>query len=133
MILQNLTTSDSVTLPDDLLWTDEHSYTPVVAAVDYSITGALLVETAARQAGRTISLSAPDTSMAWLPRSSVEVLTAWYAVAGLQMLLTLADGRVFTVAFRHQDAPALDATPVRKFATPDPDHDWQVTLKFMEL
>ncbi|WP_247709250.1 hypothetical protein [Ralstonia solanacearum] len=57
-------------LPDDLLWTDEHAWTPAVAAVSYLLTGAHLVESAARQKGRPITLvGAAD--MAWVSRASV--------------------------------------------------------------
>ncbi|UZF25224.1 hypothetical protein LGV80_01265 [Ralstonia pseudosolanacearum] len=46
MQLKNLADSAILALPDDLLWTDEHAWTPAVAAVSYLLTGALLVESA---------------------------------------------------------------------------------------
>jgi hypothetical protein len=60
MQLKNLADNAVLVLPDDLLWTDEHAWTPAVAAVSYLLTGALLVESAARQAGRPITFVAAD-------------------------------------------------------------------------
>lgn len=48
MQLKNLADAVVVTLPDDLLWSDEHAWTPVMASVSYLITGALLVQSATR-------------------------------------------------------------------------------------
>ncbi|MGD7412717.1 hypothetical protein ACQCRK_26175, partial [Ralstonia pseudosolanacearum] len=76
MQLKNLADSAVLALPDDLLWTDEHAWTPAVAAVSYLLTGALLVESAARQKGRPITLvGAAD--MAWVTRATVNTLYAW--------------------------------------------------------
>ena len=46
MQLKNLADQAVLALPDDLLWSDEHAWTPVVASVSYLLTGALLVESA---------------------------------------------------------------------------------------
>lgn len=132
MILKNLTTQTELQLSHDLLWADEHGWSPIVSNVEYTLTGALVQESAARQSGRPITLEAPDDSMAWHTRSVVDVLLAWAGVTDLQMLLTLDDGRSFTVVFRHHDAPAIESNPVRKFPTYDADDYWQVSLKFME-
>ena len=76
MELKNLFSGASLTLPDDLLWSDEHSWSPVASSVSYLITGALLVQSALRQAGRAITLvGAAD--MAWVQRGSVNVLRDW--------------------------------------------------------
>ena len=42
MQLTNLATEVALLLPDDLLWTDEHGWSPTVASTSYLITGALL-------------------------------------------------------------------------------------------
>lgn len=133
MILQHLTSLASLTLSHDLLWKDEHAWSPVVQTAEYTLTGALLVETAVQQAGRPITLMPPDDSMAWHARSIVDTLRAWATEPGQQFLLTLDDGRAFTVVFRHHDAPAIEAKPVRGFPSYDADDDWQVSLKLMEI
>jgi hypothetical protein len=67
MQLKNLSDEVALPLPDDLLWTDEHAWTPTVASTSYLITGALLIQSATRQAGRPITLvGAAD--MAWVTR-----------------------------------------------------------------
>src|SRR5512137_2969186 len=103
MQLKNLADGAVVSLPDDLLWTDEHAWTPAVAAVSYLVTGALLVQSATRQAGRPITL-AGAADMAWVKRAVIDMLHEWAAVpltdtAG-QLELTLPSAEVITVAFR---------------------------------
>ena len=56
MLLKNLADGATLTLPDDLLWSDEYAWTPTVASTSYLITGALLIQWATRQAGRPITL-----------------------------------------------------------------------------
>jgi hypothetical protein len=139
MQLKNLADGVSLTLPDDLLWSDEHAWTPAVSSVSYLLTGALLVQSAVRQAGRTITLmGAPD--MAWVTRAVVGTLQAW-AAAPLasttnnstgRFELTLADARVFTVAFRHFEA-AIEAEPVTGFPARAESDFYRLTLRLMEL
>ena len=63
MQLKNLATGVALPLPDDLLWADEHAWSPAVASTSYLITGALLIQSATRQAGRPITLvGAPPPS-----------------------------------------------------------------------
>ncbi len=98
-----------VSLPADLLWTDEFAWTPVAQVREYSLDGSLILEEAVRLAGRPITLeSGPDR--AWVSRST---LTALYALAQAPaaLALTLHDGRSFSVVFRHDDR-ALEAEPV---------------------
>ena len=135
MELKNLFTGATLTLPDDLLWSDEHSWSPVVSSVSYLITGSILVQSATRQAGRAITLvGAAD--MAWVTRSTVNVLHDWAAlpldtVSG-RFELTLTDARVFTVAFRHGDG-AIEAEPVTGFPARTDFEFYRVTLKLMQI
>ncbi len=131
MQLKNLADSAVLALPDDLLWTDEHAWTPAVAAVSYLLTGALLVESAARQKGRPITLvGAAD--MAWVTRVTVNTLHAWAANPGSRFELTLADGRAFTVAFRHHET-AIEAEPVTGFPARHEGDFYRLTTRFMEV
>ena len=135
MQFKSLFSGATLALPDDLLWSDEHTWSPVVSSVSYLITGALLVQSATRQAGRDITLvGAAD--MAWVTRSVVNVLRAWAAlpldsVTG-RFELTLMDGRVFTVAFRHGDG-ALEAEPVTGFPARSEADFYRITLKLMQI
>lgn len=135
MKLIDITTNAELSLPNDLLWRDEFEWTPVVATNTYTLTGALIIEQGVRQAGRPISLQAPDQSMAWVTRSTVQTLRDWSALAGRKFRLVFeypADTRQFVVMFDHA-SDAIGAEPVKGF----PSHasgDWfTVSLKFIEV
>ncbi|APF85508.1 hypothetical protein HI806_01235 [Ralstonia solanacearum] len=131
MQLKNLADSAVLALPDDLLWADEHAWTPAVAAVSYLLTGALLVESAARQKGRSITLvGAAD--MAWVTRATVNTLYAWAAAPSRQFELTHTDGRVFTVVFRHHET-AIEAEPVMGFPARREGDFYRLTVRLMEV
>ncbi len=132
MQIKSLDDGASVALPDDLLWTDEHAWTAATAAVSYSLTGALIVETADRQAGRPITL-AGSTDMAWITRATLNTLHGWASVSGRHFELTLADGRLFTVAFRHHEPPVIDAEPVTGFAARNDGDFYRATLRLMQV
>lgn len=129
MDLTNLTDTTTLTLPDDLLWSDEHSWTRATAHVDYLLTGALLLEMSERQAGRPITLvGAPD--LAWVTRVTVERLYAWANTSDLPLRLTLPDGRGFMVRFRHTDV-AIEAEPVLGFPARSGDDWYRLTMRLM--
>lgn len=127
-ITDGLTT---VTLPDDLIWTDRHAWSPVEQTVATSITGAALVDLGTRQNGRPITLSG-DERHAWMTYAVVDQLKAWADVAGKQLTLTIG-ATSFDVLFRHHDRPAIDVNPVVDFNTPDAQDFFFGTLKFMEV
>ncbi len=133
MTTPTLTLSDGTTtlhLPGDLEWTDEYAWLAVTQAVEYSLTGALVVDVGARQAGRPITLA---NEAAWITRADAVILRAWANTPGKQLTLTLADASVHTVVWRHQDAPALTVTPVAYVAPATPADVCTTTLKFMEI
>ena len=135
MQLKNLATGVALPLPDDLLWADEHAWSPAVASTSYLLTGALLIQSATRQAGRPITLvGAPD--MAWVTRAAIEQLRAWAAIpvggSTGRFELAFADGRVFTVAFRHQEV-AIEAEPVMGFPARASTDFYRLSLRFLEI
>ncbi len=135
MQLKNLSDEVMLTLPDDLLWSDEHAWSPAVASVSYLITGALLVQSAVRQTGRPITLTGL-ADMAWVTRSVLGALYDWAALplseATGRFELTLSDARVFAVGFRHADG-AIEAEPVTGFPARSDDDFYRVTLKLMQI
>ena len=135
MQLKNLATGVACALPDDLLWADEHAWSPAVASVSYLLTGALLVQSATRQAGRPITLVGPS-DMAWVTRATVATLHTWaaapLAATSGRFELTLRDARLFTVAFRHADT-AIDAEPVLGFPAQSDTDFYRITLRLMQL
>ena len=131
MELRQFPSGQTLTLPDDLQWTDEHLWTPAVASASYLLTGALLIESATRQAGRPITLQAPD-DMAWVSRTTVDRLYEWASVPERTFELQLVDGRALSVAFRHQDG-AIEALPVLGFGGLAPDSRWRVAIRLMQV
>ncbi len=134
MKLIDQVTLQELTLPNDLLWTDELSWTPVVATNTYTLTGSLIIEQGVRQAGRPITLSA-DPDMAWVTRGTVEVLRSWSAITDRKFKLVLeypTDTRQFLVVFRHDGDP-ITASPVKGFPEHRSDDWFRVALKFLEV
>lgn len=131
----SITLSDgttTVTLHPDLYWQDEYNWQPVVQSVTKTITGAVVVQSAALQAGRNITLTPEDDQSAWMAKSVVDQLRNWASVAGKTLTLTLR-GVSRTVIFRHHDGGAMEATPVVFFSDADSNDWYRVTLRFMEV
>jgi allantoicase len=135
MQLKNLTSNEQLTLPDDLIWQDEFNWAPTVSSVSYTITGAMIVQSAAKQTGRHISLVGP-ADMAWVTRATVETLHDWASITlsdtNGRYQLTLSDSRQFTVAFRHDDTP-VEAEPVLGIASKSDQDFYRLTLRLLEL
>ena len=128
------TLSDGVatlTITDDLAWTDEFAWQPVEQTAERTITGALVVQTALRVAGRPITLAPPDDSSAWLTRALVDQLRAWAAVPAKEMVLVYR-GVSRDVIWRHEDG-AIDARPIVDFADVESTDYYSATLRFMEI
>lgn len=131
----SITLSDGTTTVDlhpDLYWVDEYAWQPVAQTVTTTLTGALIVQNGAMQAGRKITLSPADDASAWMRKSVVDQLRNWASVAGQSLTLTLR-GVSRTVIFRHHDGGAMEATPVVFFSDADSSDWFRVTLRFMEV
>lgn len=123
--------STSLTLPDDLMWSDRHSWSPVSQTVETSITGASIIDSGEKLAQRPITL-AGDDSHAWIDYATVQTLKTWATIAGCQLTLNI-HGATYSVVFRHHEAPALDLQPIVDYATPDTQDWFTGQLKFMEV
>jgi hypothetical protein len=115
-------------LPDNLRWLNEFDWSPVVAAARYSITGALIVESRARSAGRPIELG---DDAAYILRSDLLTLKAWAAVPGLQLSLVLRGEAARAVIF-DQERP-LGAVPLVDYSDPAPGDYYRLSLRFLEV
>ncbi len=123
---------DGIILPEDLWWEDETDWTPVAQSdTDYSVTGALLVDTGVKQAGRPITLAGSEDA-SWVKRSTVLALMALAAIAGKEMTLTIHE-RTFQVMFFHGDGKPLEATPLYKKSPPDDEDYYFLTIRLMEV
>ena len=123
-------TLDALTLPPDLLWADEFDWTPIESSQEYAVTGALVVDTATRQAGRPITLEGGD-DRAWLDRATLQQLYALTTPADRQMVLVL-NGVTRDVIFR-PGADPLSARPIFPLANPQNDLAYVVTLRLTEV
>lgn len=119
----------TITISDDMLWVDEYRWQPVEQKRAYTITGALIVESAAKLAGRPITLAGGDT-YGWLARSVVDALLTAASIAGQQFTLTLR-GTTHTVVF-DQAAP-IEAVPVVDYSNPDATDKYIVALRFLKV
>lgn len=125
----------SIDLPNDLIWKDEFTWVPAVQTRTYSLTGALIIETALKQAGRPISLEAA-TDMGWVPRSTVVALRAWAALQNILFKLVLEypdDTRMFNVMFDQEGQNAIAAEPVKGFPGHSPEDWFTIKLKLIEV
>lgn len=122
--------STTLTLPSDLIWRDEYDWHPVVQSVEYSTTGAMIVDAMTKQAGRPITLMAGE-NFAWMQRSTVAQLKTWAAIAGAEFVLSL-NGTSFNVIFDHTQT-AFEASPVVEFSAPLDSDYYVLTLRFLEI
>jgi len=128
----NLTVGATVVeLPDDLYWEDEFDWHPVEQSAERTITGGLVLQVAARAAGRPITLRPFDPGSAWMLASTLQQLTTWAAMPGLELSLLLR-GVTRTVVMRHQDV-AIDAEPVQHYDDLQPGDFYLTTLRFLTV
>ncbi|CAM3306709.1 hypothetical protein [Halomonas lysinitropha] len=130
----------AIALPEDLAWPDEFDWSPVAAAEQRTLTGALIIHHSTRQSGRPITLASEGAS--WFPRAQVLALQAIHqmdatAVAVGQPVAPMTldvHGRVFSVTWRRGgNAQPLEALPVYRLADPDGTHPYLITLRLQEI
>jgi hypothetical protein len=124
-------TLGALALPAGMIWTDEFDWRAVETAQEYAVTGALIIDTATRQAGRPITLEGDDDH-GWLSRAQLAALYGLTASPDDTYTLTLADGRQFLVTF----APGGDPISARPIARPEiPPAEWPyvATLRLIEV
>lgn len=127
--LTDLTTNQSLVLPAGLIWRDEFDWSPVESTQTYTLTGALIIEQASKQAGRPVSLSADD-DMNWATRQTVNTLRQWQAIVKRVFRLSIG-GQTIDVIF-DQNQP-MSARPVKNIPQHD-ESDWfHVALNFIEV
>ncbi len=129
----SITLSDGTTpiaLPADLLWPDKYSWSPVVQESGFSLSGALIIETATKLAGRPITLESLD-DQALVSQAVLDQLNAWNTIAGQTLTLTI-HGASHTVIFDHAGT-AIEAIQITQWCEPNPNALYRITLRFMEI
>lgn len=120
----------TLTLPADMLWPDEYEWQAVEQRTQYTITGALIVEASAKQAGRPITLQG-GVDYAWIDRTTLETLRTWAGFAAETFTLSYR-GASFDVTFDHSRG-AIAASPVIDYSDPDGTDYYALTLRFIEV
>jgi hypothetical protein len=114
----------ALSLPPTLVWTDAHAWSPVSQASKRTLDGTMITFHRALKAGRPITLEGGQT-WGWLTGAQVESIAALAASPGAIYPLQI-NGQTYQVAFRHDDAPAFEARPLRQ-QNPNPGADtWYV-------
>ena len=120
----------AVTLPPDLIWSDEFAWRQVEQTTRYSTTGALIVDQWSKQAGRPMTLRG-DATYGWALRSLLNTLNAWAAQTELELTL-LRNGAYWTVMFDIA-AGAIEAEPIVPYSDPEDGDYYAITLRFLIL
>ena len=121
----------TLTLPDDLPWTDEFSWPAVEQRTEYSITGALIVEASAKQSGRPITLTANE-NRGWISRATLLTLKAWAALPAQAFTLVI-NGGARVVAFDQQRGAIEAVTVLPQLTDTDAADEYIPTLRFIEV
>lgn len=120
----------TVALPEDLNWPDEFTWQQVVQTAEYTTTGALVLDSFAKQAGRPITLQGSET-FAWCERGALVTLRNWASQPGAVFTLTLR-GVDRQVVFNHE-AGALEAEPIIDYSDPIDGDPYAISIRFLEL
>lgn len=123
-------TLGAIQIPRGMVWVDEFAWQPVEKSAEYSITGALLIDSGVRLAGRAITLQS-DTDAGWITRATLLALQALAAAPEGVHTLTLADARTFTVQFAPGEC--LAATPIARPELPASAHPYVATVRLIEV
>lgn len=121
----------ALTLPQDMRWEDEFSWSKVAqAAPQRTLSGGLVIQQGVKLNGRPITLSG---EWVWLNRSLLETLREWSNTPALEMRLTHYDGREFNVVFRLHDALFGKIDPVH-YSTPESASEkYTATINLMTI
>lgn len=107
--------SETINLHPQFHWADEFDWQPqVISEPIYTLTGAMIVETGTKQAGRAITLVGDNV---WLDKV---LLVKLFDLQGSTLSLGVPDGRHFEVVLKKLDKVA-PITPYKKADESDDD------------
>lgn len=120
---------DGIGLAEDMIWVDEFDWTPVQQSQQYTLTGALILETGVKLAGQPITLVGGQDA-AWVTRETVKALYA--KLTGTPpFTLTLNDASTFNVTFAAGNP--IEARPIIDYNNPDDSDVYSLTLRFITM
>lgn len=124
----------TLSLPPDLIWADELTWSAVAQSTERGIFGTLIVDAMARNGGRPITLQG-DGDSAWIDRGTLRALGAWARTPGLRMALDVR-GEAFSVVFDHgaeEETRAIAMSAVIDYSDKqDGDYYCSLVLRFIE-
>jgi hypothetical protein len=117
----------SLTLTDGLVWEDEYAYTGIVQDVKTTLGGVPVVYSAVVQGPRPITLRSAE-DQGW---QTLEQVTALMDMAKTKdgVFTLQLDARSFTVRFRHNDPPVVEARPLVPRTTAQSGDYFVVSIK----
>jgi len=118
----------SLALNDGLVWVDEYAYTGIVQEVKTTLGGTPLVYTSAIKGPMLITLKSAGEDQGWQTLAQVQALRAMALVKDGLYTLQL-DARSFSVRFRHDDPPVLEASPLIYRTTQEAGDYFVVSIK----
>lgn len=130
-----------ITLPGDLVWSDEFQSWKVGQARKTSLTGALILHVGILQGGRPITLETSQEGDNWVGLIRLDTLRALQALEedpdAEPLSLVLPDHntgtRTLSVAFRRDDGKAIEARSIRVIS-PFVDADYfAITLRLIQV
>lgn len=131
MAAEKFHTLAGLPIPRGMVWADEFGWSRVEKSLEYSVTGAALIDAGVRLAGRPISLQG-EVDAGWIRRGALTALQALAeADPTADFPLVLADGRTFTVQF----APgvAVEGKPVARPELPVEDYPYVATVRLITV
>jgi hypothetical protein len=128
--MTGILTLDGLSLPPDLLWVDEFDWTPTEQNETRTLTGALVIETAQKLAGRPITLAGTRES-GWATKAQVDAVFAKLSMTGV-LVLILPNSETFNVKFRHKDKP-IESKPIVDYSIMDAADYYDLTIKLMTV
>ena len=124
----------TLSLPPDLIWADELTWSAVAQSAERGIFGTLIIDAMARNGGRPITLQG-DGDSAWIDRGTLRTLGAWAQTPGLRMALDVR-GEIFSVIFDHgpeEETRAIAMSAVIDYSDKqDGDYYCSLVLRFIE-
>ena len=134
MTINLIKDGSALSLPQDLIWSDELTWSAVAQSKERGIWGTLIVDAMARNGGQPITLTGEGNS-AWIERSTLLTLKAWALIPGQRFTLELR-GQTFTVIFDHgteEETRAMAMSAVVDYCDPEAtDYYCSLTLRFIE-
>lgn len=120
----------TLALPPHLIWTDRYDWAAPQSSLDYSLTGAALIDVGVRQSGRPITLAGGDT-WGWISKTDLDTLRALADVPGTAYQLAIHAEPARNVLFDHREV-AVQARAVVDYTDPIGSTWYVPTLRFIE-